>query len=161
MASFAWEGEAFHVAPTSAKVSSRMQRTARHVSRSSLLPERLLARWRVGPAQFATSSGADKTLESRLSHHQSEASPSTAVEVPERARYRAPAAAVPQVAAPAGNTQPELLKQYLSETCMSSAERTRLALTAAREAFARHPSDCGSTEVQGVCRPCALGGASV
>ena len=47
-----------------------------------------------------------------------------------------------------GAAQPELLAKYLSEANMSGAEQTRLALAAARERVARHPSDSGSSEVQ-------------
>ena len=41
--------------------------------------------------------------------------------------------------------------QYLSETCMSKMELNTLAMRAARASNARHASDTGSSEVQGVC----------
>ena len=118
------------------------------LSRRALLPE-LLARWRGSCAGIATGSGEPvrgacqpRSRLSLPSHSPCSAAP--AVDVPDRARMK-PSTAGPPVT---GSAQPELLAKYLSEANMSGAEQTRLALAAARERVARHPSDCGSSEVQ-------------
>jgi small subunit ribosomal protein S15 len=116
------------------------------LGRRALVPE-LLARWRGSCAGMATGSGEPVRGASQLrSRLVSSTSPcaTPAVDVPERARMK-PSSAGPPLT---GTAQPELLAKYLSQANMSGAEQTRLALAAARERVARHPSDSGSSEVQ-------------
>jgi len=64
---------------------------------------------------------------------------------PQRVRWSAQARSPPLLPQ---REQPRLVDAYLSEACMSKAERTAVELQLARQAIARHASDCGSSEVQ-------------
>lgn len=62
--------------------------------------------------------------------------------------WRAPAVNLDEGQERPREVQLELVEKYMSTNVMSAEELNRIALKDARAKFARHPLDCGSSEVQ-------------